>query len=50
MKAIEVMKKYQISRNTLANWVKKGWINITKLPSGRYFYHDIKEDNTTKQS
>jgi predicted site-specific integrase-resolvase len=38
MNAKEVMEKYQISRNTLSNWVKKGWIKIEKKPSGRYIY------------
>ena len=42
MKAKDIMEKYKITRNTLSNWVKKGWINIEVLPSGRYIYHDIK--------
>ncbi len=41
MKAKEVMEKYKITRNTLANWVKKGWIRTEKMPSGRYIYHLI---------
>jgi predicted site-specific integrase-resolvase len=45
MKAKEIMKKYNITRNTLSNWVKKGWIKVEKLPSGRYIYIDIKNDN-----
>lgn len=42
MKASEVMIKYNITRNTLSNWVKNGWILVDKLPSGRYIYKDIK--------
>lgn len=38
MKAKEVMKKYQITRNTLSNWVKKKLIDIELTPSGRYIY------------
>jgi len=46
MKAKEIMDKYQITRNTLCNWVKKGWIKIDKTPSGRYIYFDkIKGDD-----
>lgn len=44
MKAKEVMKKYQITRNTLCNWVKKGWINVEVMPSGNYKYNDNKND------
>jgi len=33
MKAKQVMEKYKITRNTLANWVKKGWIKTEKMPS-----------------
>lgn len=40
MKAQEIMEKYQITRNTLCNWVKAGDIKIEKTPSGRYIYHD----------
>lgn len=40
MKASEVMKKYNITRRTLHNWVKKGLIVVDKTPSGRYIYHD----------
>ena len=39
-KAKEIMDKYQITRNTLCNWVKKGLIKIDKTPSGRYIYFD----------
>ena len=38
MKAKQIMKKYQITRNTLSNWVKRGWIKVEKMPSGRYIY------------
>lgn len=42
MKAKEIMTKYNITRNTLSNWVKKGLIKINKTPSGRYIYYDKK--------
>lgn len=42
MKAKEVMEKYKITRNTLSNWVKRGWIIVERMPSGRYIYHEIK--------
>ena len=46
MKAKEIMNKYQITRNTLCNWVKKGLIEVSKTPSGRYIYIDkIKKSN-----
>lgn len=38
MKAKEVMVKFEISRNTLSTWVKKDWIEVEVLPSGRYRY------------
>ena len=38
MKAKEVMEKYQITRRTLSNWVKRGLIKVEKTPSGRYIY------------
>jgi predicted site-specific integrase-resolvase len=38
MKAKEVLEKFKISRNTLCNWVKKGWIKVETTPSGRYIY------------
>ena len=38
MKAKEVMEKYNITRNTLCTWVKKGLIEVEKTPSGRYVY------------
>jgi predicted site-specific integrase-resolvase len=45
MKAKEVMEKYGISRNTLSTWVKKGWIEIEILPSGRYRYKIIESED-----
>lgn len=45
MKAKEVMKKYQITRNTLSNWVKKGLINVNITPSGRYIYYEKNNKN-----
>ena len=44
MKAKEVMKKYNITRNTLSNWVKRGLIKVNKTPSGRYIYIDLKNE------
>jgi len=46
MKAKDVMKKFDISRNTLSNWVKKGYIKVEKTLSGRYIY--IVEENKQK--
>jgi predicted site-specific integrase-resolvase len=40
MKAKEIMSKYNITRNTLSNWVKRGWIEVEIMPSGRYIYID----------
>jgi predicted site-specific integrase-resolvase len=40
MKAKDIMKKYNITRNTLCNWVKKGYIKVDKTLSGRYIYLD----------
>jgi len=48
MKAKEIMKRYQITRNTLSNWVKRGWIKVEKMPSGRYIYFEKKE-NTNEE-
>ena len=48
MKAKEIMDKYQITRNTLCYWVKRGWIKIDKTPSGRYIYFDKITDNNEK--
>lgn len=42
MKAKQIMNKYQISRNTLCNWVKNDLIRIEKTPSGRYIYFEKK--------
>jgi predicted site-specific integrase-resolvase len=44
MKAKEVMTKYNITRRTLSNWVKKGIIKVELTPTGRYIYLD-KADN-----
>ena len=38
MKAKEVLKKYNISRNTLSNWTKSGKIFVNNLPNNRYDY------------
>lgn len=38
MKAKEIMERFKITRNTLNNWVKKGWIKVETMPSGRYIY------------
>jgi predicted site-specific integrase-resolvase len=38
MKAKVVMEKYNITRRTLSNWVKKGVIEIELTPTGRYIY------------
>jgi hypothetical protein len=42
------MKKYKITRNTLSNWVKRGWIDIKILPSGRYLYIEKNEIDDEK--
>lgn len=44
MKAKEVMAKYNITRRTLSNWVKRGIIKVELTPTGRYIYLD-KTDN-----
>jgi predicted site-specific integrase-resolvase len=49
MKAKDIMKRYKISRNTLSNWVKRGWIEIEILPSGRYDYK-INDKNVKKKN
>ena len=49
MKAKEVLEKYKITRRTLSNWVKKGWITVKIMPSGRYIYHD-KKDSIDKKN
>jgi predicted site-specific integrase-resolvase len=38
MKAKDVMEKYNITRRTLSNWVKKGVIEVEFTPTGRYIY------------
>lgn len=38
MKAKDVMNRYNITRNTLSNWVKKGKIQYEITPTGRYVY------------
>ena len=48
MKAKEVMLKYNISRRTLSNWVKKGIIKVEKTPTGRYIYSIINKDKDEK--
>jgi len=40
MKAKDIMEKYQITRRTLSNWVKKGTIGTKLTPSGRYIYFE----------
>jgi putative resolvase len=45
MRAKDVMKKYEITRNTLSNWVKSGKISFKKTKSGRYIYMDIDKIN-----
>ena len=41
MKAEEAMKLLQIkSRVTLSSYVKKGYIKVIKLPTGRYSYDE----------
>jgi predicted site-specific integrase-resolvase len=44
MKASDVMKKYNICRQTLCRWVKEDLIEYTVLPSGRYDYGKYKSD------
>jgi predicted site-specific integrase-resolvase len=45
MKAKEVMKKYNITRNTLSSWVKRGWIGVEKMSSGRYIYFEKNKED-----
>lgn len=50
MKAGEVLKKYNIHRNTLLNWVKKGLIDYDTSPSGVRDYlpkRDVQKDRKT---
>jgi predicted site-specific integrase-resolvase len=44
MKAKDIMIKFQITRNTLCNWVKRGLIEVDKTPSGRYIYKIINKN------
>lgn len=44
MKAKEIMKKYNITRVTLGNWVKKGLIGVNRTPSGRYVYFEKEKE------
>ena len=50
MKAKEVLEKYNITRRTLSNWVKKGVIEVELTPTGRYIYIEkIKKSNEELQ-
>ena len=40
MKAKEVLSTLRISRGTLANYVKRGWLGATRLTNGYYDYND----------
>jgi predicted site-specific integrase-resolvase len=44
MKAREVMERYNITRRTLHNWVKKGIIEVELTPTGRYIYIEKKKE------
>ena len=48
MKAKEILEKYKITRRTLSNWVKRGWIGVDKTPSGRYIYFEKERKNDEK--
>jgi predicted site-specific integrase-resolvase len=50
MKAKEVMVKYNITRRTLSNWVKRGVIGVKLTPTGRYIYidKDVNKDIDSK--
>jgi predicted site-specific integrase-resolvase len=48
MKSSEIMKKYNITRKTLYNWVKYDKIKYNILPSGRYDYIDDTITNNKK--
>lgn len=50
MKATEVMTKYNITRQTLSNWVKEGKIDYIILPNGRYDYQDLASDSDLASS
>ena len=34
----DVCTELKITPGTLSNWVKMGWIEVEKTPSGRYIY------------
>lgn len=38
MKADEVMEILGITRRTLCNYVKRGWVRVNVQPNGRYIY------------
>lgn len=40
MKAAEVLNLLRISRHTLTNYVKQGYLKVTTLPNGRYDYNE----------
>lgn len=40
MKAKEVLELLQITRQTLTRYVKKGYIKVKVLPTGKYVYDD----------
>ncbi len=40
MKAAEVLNLLRISRPTLTNYVKQGYLKVATLPNGRYDYND----------
>ena len=48
MKAKEIMKKYNITRKTLSNWVINNKILYNILPNGRYDYENVKNENVDK--
>jgi predicted site-specific integrase-resolvase len=50
MKAKDVLKKYDITRRTLTNWVKRGIIQVEKTPSGRYIYFEKSNSENKKNN
>lgn len=48
MKAKDIMEKYNITRRTLHNWVKKGIIEVELTPTGRYIYIDKNKKSDEK--
>ena len=50
MKSSEIMKKYNITRRTLYNWVRDKKIEYKILPSGRYDYIDNSSNIYIKQN